>query len=257
MKILKKGLMSILLLLAVAIPGLLVGCAKGEKDNAVKASGLYQNNVLVKTWSEIIEYAGSGYISEDTILLFPKALEGELIIDSSIKTISARAFEDHCGLTKVTIPEGVTKINVSTFSGCKNLESVEIKGKVTIIGSSAFSGCQSLKNITLPNSVTTIEDDAFSNCKNLNNIIIPYSVESIDSSFDNCDQLSTVIVDSYSIVAQFNGTSTVGYLFDNAIKIYVKDTIMLNNNNNLLKNYIKQESSDKLGYDLWIYKNNV
>lgn len=44
-------------------------------------------------------------------------------------------------LTSVTIPNSVTDIEASAFSGCSNLVSVTIPDSVIYIKSSAFSGC--------------------------------------------------------------------------------------------------------------------
>jgi hypothetical protein len=52
------------------------------------------------------------------------------------------------GLTSYTIPNSVTKIEHSTFSGCHHLTSITIPNSVTSIGWYAFYGCSSLTSIT-------------------------------------------------------------------------------------------------------------
>ncbi|MFT8349388.1 leucine-rich repeat domain-containing protein [Clostridium saccharoperbutylacetonicum] len=56
-------------------------------------------------------------------------------------------------ITKVTIPNTVTTIGVSAFSGCINLTDIKIPSSVTTISDHAFSDCRSLTNITIPSSV--------------------------------------------------------------------------------------------------------
>ena len=51
----------------------------------------------------------------------------------------------------VTIPEGVTSIGRSAFSGCSSLASVTIPESVTSIGEYAFSSCSSLKELRISN----------------------------------------------------------------------------------------------------------
>ena len=54
----------------------------------------------------------------------------------------------------------------------KLVENLEIPDGVTSIGKSAFSGCSSLTSVTIPDSVTSIGQGAFDNCKNLNRVDI-------------------------------------------------------------------------------------
>ncbi len=65
------------------------------------------------------------------------------------------------------IPNSVTSIEASAFSGCNRLTNVTIPNSVTSIEASAFSGCNRLTNVTIPNSVTSIPDVAFFDCLNL------------------------------------------------------------------------------------------
>jgi hypothetical protein len=73
----------------------------------------------------------------------------------------------------MNIPNSVTSIEGSAFSGCTGLTSVTIPNSVTSIGGSAFYGCTSLTSITIPNSVTSIEGSAFYGCTGLNTLTMP------------------------------------------------------------------------------------
>ena len=48
------------------------------------------------------------------------------------------------GRSAYTVPDGVTSISGSVFSGCTSLTEIVIPDSVTSIGESAFSGCTSL-----------------------------------------------------------------------------------------------------------------
>jgi len=50
--------------------------------------------------------------------------------------------------TSFTIPDSVTSIGYSAFSGCSSLTSITIPDSVTSIGSSAFRGCSSLTTVS-------------------------------------------------------------------------------------------------------------
>ena len=72
----------------------------------------------------------------------------------------------------VVIPDSVTSIGASAFSGCSGLTSVTIPDSVMSIGNNAFSGCRGLMSIIIPNSVTSIGDCAFRYCEKLQDIYI-------------------------------------------------------------------------------------
>ncbi|MCR5123946.1 MAG: leucine-rich repeat domain-containing protein [Treponema sp.] len=94
--------------------------------------------------------------------------------------------------TSVTIPEGVTEIGWSAFSGCKSLSSVVIPSSVTKIGDAAFN-CTSLESVVIPEGVTVIGGDAFYDCTSLESVVIPSSVTKIDGcAFADCKSLESV-----------------------------------------------------------------
>ena len=70
-------------------------------------------------------------------------------------------------VTKLVIPNSVTSIGSSAFSGCSKLTNITIPDSVTSIGSSAFSGCSGLTSVTILDSVTSINNYAFYDCRGL------------------------------------------------------------------------------------------
>lgn len=100
-----------------------------------------------------------------------------------------------------TIPDGVTQIAESAFSGCTSLTEIVIPDSVTSIGVFAFSGCTSLSKVDLPKTLTTIEAGTFRDCTSLKEIVIPDSVTEIKNkwgydtyygAFSGCTSLSKV-----------------------------------------------------------------
>ena len=93
------------------------------------------------------------------------------IIPNSVTSIGRSAFSGCSGLTSVTIPNSVTSIGDGAFGDCSGLTSVTIPNSVTSIGYGAFSGCSGLTTVTIPNSVTSIGKDAFYNCSGLTKMV--------------------------------------------------------------------------------------
>lgn len=84
------------------------------------------------------------------------------------------------------IPEGVTEIGSSAFSGCTELESITIPNSVTKIEEDAFAWCRSLQSIIIPDSVTEIGDRVFDGCNNLKEITAPeHLTQALNKEFAN------------------------------------------------------------------------
>lgn len=105
-------------------------------------------------------------------------IDGYLVYSNATKTILKACSLDVIG--EIIIPNSVTTINTLAFKNCIGLTSITIPNSVTIIRDKAFLGCTSLTSIDIPYSVTGIESNVFYNCNlttvtiNSNSILNPY-----------------------------------------------------------------------------------
>ena len=100
------------------------------------------------------------------------------------------AFGYNQNLTKVTIPNTVTKIGESAFCYCVALDTVSIGNGVIEICDNAFNGCNKLKSIVLPDKLSYIGHDVFMDCYGLTSVTLGKSVKYIGGgAFNFCSSL--------------------------------------------------------------------
>ena len=161
-----------------------------------------------------------------------KSIDGNLYMKDG-KTLKLYAIGKTA--TSFTIPDSVTSIGSSAFSGCESLTSIIIPDSVTSIGSSTFSRCDSLTSITIPNSITSIDDGAFHNCYKLVEVINKSDLDITKGSSNNGH------IAYYALEVHNGGSKIVnkdGYLFYKADGInYLVDYTGIDSNITLPTNY--------------------
>ena len=139
--------------------------------------------------------------------------DGSFVIPDSVTSIGGSAFSGCSSLTSVNIPDSVTSIGEGAFNDCSSLTSVSIPDSVTSIGEGAFKFCSSLTSVNIPDSVTSIGEGAFNCCRSLTSVNIPDSVTSIgEGAFGGCSSLTSVnIPDSVTSIGEgaFGGCSSL------------------------------------------------
>jgi hypothetical protein len=119
---------------------------------------------------------GKAYSVEKGSATAPEVVIPETYNRLPVREIAERGFYNYTQLSRISIPNSVTKINNRAFEQCSNLVNIQIPNSVRTIGSYAFAGCKSLPGLTIPDTVTSIGASAFKNCENLVSVNIPKSV---------------------------------------------------------------------------------
>ena len=136
-------------------------------------------------------------------------LEGEVVLPDSVTTIADGVFAG-TGITKITLPAGVTEISANLFQNCENLTEVVILGRITTIGNYAFQNT-ALTNFTVGREVTAIGTYAFQGCDKLETVTFaPNGTDTLviaDYAFQDCTSLTTVELP----VRVRNGKDASGY----------------------------------------------
>lgn len=71
----------------------------------------------------------------------------DIELSNNIKTIGYLAFCNNRVLTRIIIPDNVTRIYESAFEGCSKLKLINLPASLEYIGSGAFSYCSSIEDI--------------------------------------------------------------------------------------------------------------
>ena len=216
-------------------------------DQAFAASGLTEVTVpgcrsMGDGVFESCRSLGSVTIADDVAMMPEGIFSGcssldEIVFgeDTSLRTIEAQAFAE-TAFTAFTIPEGVTTVDATAFSGCTALQTVGIPSTLRDMDERPFEGCSSLTSFTVsadssvyasvdgvlyskdlgtlvrypsaaasaefsvPEGTETISAGAFEHAGSLTTVEIPQSVTTIGAeAFLGCSGLRSVAIASQEL----------------------------------------------------------
>ncbi len=135
-----------------------------------------------------------GYTGTDAVVSVPGVCNGRVV-----SAVSADAFSGNENVTSVTLGDSIVSIEDGAFANCTSLETVNAPS-VTTIYQGVFDGCEKLRSLDL-RSVTEI-NSSFADCDALTTVNLGSLKQLQDGMFLNCTSLTTLTLNSLEIVSE-------------------------------------------------------
>lgn len=108
--------------------------------------------------SKANSYVICKYLGNQSEVMIPATIRGRKVIE-----IGNNTFAKNQNLTKIVIPNNVTRIGHKAFQQCSNLETVIAHNGIKFIGNSAFRGCTSIRSMDFGEGIPGEKRVAFPN----------------------------------------------------------------------------------------------
>ncbi len=118
--------------------------------------------------------------------VFSYATMSRVTLPDGLTRIGARAFEYCDELTEVTIPAGMI-VGPNAFGYCEGLTKVLV-GENAVIGANAFGYCDRLETVVCADG-SKLEPDTFEYCRGLKKVILCGNVTVGEDAFYDCDEM--------------------------------------------------------------------
>ncbi len=171
----------------------ITGAAKRLGD-ILEVGGAAHESAATKT-SDLNDYDRSAFEMYGTTLKKYKGKGGDVAIPQGVTSIGHSAFSGCSTLNNVWLPNSVTKIERNAFGGCRALTYIDMPKTLKSIDSFAFHDCVCLTKVDIPDGIKKIEDHVFNGCRSLKNVILGNGVTSIgDWAFEGCSGLTSITI---------------------------------------------------------------
>lgn len=114
-------------------------------------------------------------------------------LEYQVTSISDYAFVDCYDMKSIVLPDAITFIGASAFSGCMSLNELRLPEHLQYIGNYALKDCCRLHGIVIPQGLDSIPDGVFCGCVNIEEIRFPEGIRYIGAGvFEYCNRLESI-----------------------------------------------------------------
>lgn len=104
---------------------------------------------------------------------------GELNLPNTLTKIGGSAFSGFDQLVELNLPDSIVSIGHDAFGRCYSLRTVKMPAHLKVISESLFSQCKALEQVQMPEDLEEIEKYAFLDCQNLKSVTLPASIKNV------------------------------------------------------------------------------
>lgn len=108
------------------------------------------------------------YSKDKKTLVAAPAVSGDYAVEKGVETIGGGAFDSNTGITSVSLPSSVKRIEEGAFYECGSLTGIKLS-KTEYIGREAFAG-SGIISVTIPETTVSVEGNPFIFCNSLTEI---------------------------------------------------------------------------------------
>lgn len=177
--------MSILMIMSLLTGGIVLTGAGPDSTYSYAAEKAENDFRYTVSGGKVTLTAYKGNSSKPVI---PSSIGGR-----KVTAIGPGCFRGNVRITRIKVPEGVTKIGDYAFEACSAATKVTLPSTLKRIGKGAFSGDGMLKSIVIPDKVSRIDDGAFLYCMGVTSITGGKGLAKLGQFvFAGCESLKTV-----------------------------------------------------------------
>lgn len=113
------------------------------------------------------------------LIIYPAGKQGDYKVPEGVEAIGGGSFRGCKGLTAITFPSSLNRVEFFAFQNCIGLTSLNVPDAVVSLDFFAFEGCQKLSDVTIGKGVQKIAEGCFWDCQGIQTLSLPEGLMTI------------------------------------------------------------------------------